>query len=346
MFTDPEKLYQHLVLDPSEIRKFVKETPESLILDYKSWSSLKKPAAGTGEKRLSNIVCSFANTGGGVILFGVCDSPRKLEKHEFSEAEIENLQNVLSRQANPPVWFAKHQTVDVGENSEVLLLFVPASRHIHQVREDMCIYVRRASTSRKADIHEIGALYADRPQLVQLTKGIEEAGKNLPDTTGHFTQGVALREEHEYGQAIAEFNECIRLNQSNTEAYIQRGFTRACLGDFDGAMADIDRAIEIDPRNAGAYSTRGYLYGDVGDFESAEEADTKVIEILPDNAEGYHNRAIVRDAMGGRLNSQLMMRLTISGKVAKTLLWHIADNFLKRSLSISGKVLLRISTRS
>ncbi len=152
------------------------------------------------------------------------------------------------------MWFAKYQTAGVGESSEVLLLFVPASRHIHQVREDMCIYVRCASTSRKADIREIDALYAARPQFVQLTK--------------------ATAPEHP------------------NELY-NRGIERYHNGDLDGAIADFTGVIEINPRDAWAYNDRAIAYYGKDDLEASVKDFKEALKMAPDDQAIRRNYKIV-----------------------------------------------------
>lgn len=121
MFKKPEEIHKHLKAKPSEIERFVKGNPESHILDYKSWCALKKPATQQEDERLARVICSFANSDGGVILFGICNNPRGIEKHKFTEGEIENLQQTLSQQINPPVWFANHECVTAKRGCQILL---------------------------------------------------------------------------------------------------------------------------------------------------------------------------------------------------------------------------------
>ncbi len=55
-------------------------------------------------------------------------------------------------------------------------------------------------------------------------------------------------------------NRAIAIDPNDAEAYNNRGFAYAELGEFTKAIADYDRAIDIDPDDAFAYYYRAFMH--------------------------------------------------------------------------------------
>ena len=66
-----------------------------------------------------------------------------------------------------------------------------------------------------------------------------------------------------------DFNEAIRLNPNDAEAYNGRGVVRYDQGDVEGAIADFNKAIRLNPSYAEAYNNRGNARFDQGDIQGA-----------------------------------------------------------------------------
>ncbi len=70
-----------------------------------------------------------------------------------------------------------------------------------------------------------------------------------------------LDRAEEYDRALADFNEAIRLEPENSDAYYQRAsFYDMSQEDYDQAIADYTEAIRLDPTNFRYYFARGGLY--------------------------------------------------------------------------------------
>src|ERR1700738_636490 len=72
-----------------------------------------------------------------------------------------------------------------------------------------------------------------------------------------FKQGDAYLEKREHAQAIAQFNEAIRLDPKFANAYVMRGNCYSESGEQQKALADFSEAIRLDPKPAHAYISRG-----------------------------------------------------------------------------------------
>tara|TARA_B100000795_G_C22758700_1_gene422646 strand:- start:869 stop:1528 length:660 start_codon:yes stop_codon:yes gene_type:complete len=89
------------------------------------------------------------------------------------------------------------------------------------------------------------------------------------DVIGNSTQ-------NEYRDAIKDFSKAIQLggleetqsfaDLNQKSAYIQRGYAKFCIDDFDGAILDFTKSIELKP-TAGAYMQRGTAKSKLGKLE-------------------------------------------------------------------------------
>lgn len=84
-----------------------------------------------------------------------------------------------------------------------------------------------------------------------------------------YAAGMGLRNKGEHESAIREFDQAIRLNPGDIEAYIDRGQSRRDRGEYDLAFADFDAAIRIDPSSARAHVNRGYTRYVMREFDRA-----------------------------------------------------------------------------
>ena len=75
---------------------------------------------------------------------------------------------------------------------------------------------------------------------------------------------------------------------------------RECaLNQLEEAIADFDEAIRLDPNDAGAYNNRGVVKKWLNQLEEALIDFDEAIHLNPDDADAYSNRAEMK-AMGGQ----------------------------------------------
>jgi serine/threonine protein kinase/Flp pilus assembly protein TadD len=90
----------------------------------------------------------------------------------------------------------------------------------------------------------------------------------------------------EWGQAIAHYDEAIRLDGANPQWYAERGQAYVHLEKWDSAFADFDKAIALEPGNAWRYAERASARRQKGELARAIEDFHRAIGLKP-NDFGY-----------------------------------------------------------
>lgn len=92
----------------------------------------------------------------------------------------------------------------------------------------------------------------------------------MPDeATKQFNQAVELQEEGKFQQAVAAYDEAIRLNPEFADAYHNRAICHALLHNYSNAIKDANSAIEPAPRDALTHMVRGAIYAELGQTQKA-----------------------------------------------------------------------------
>ena len=84
--------------------------------------------------------------------------------------------------------------------------------------------------------------------------------------------------------AIADYNQAIQINPTNSSDYDGRAWAKFQKNDFDAAIADAVEAIRLNPTNGYAYGTRGWARFGKGDTSGAVEDCRKAIELYGTNS--------------------------------------------------------------
>jgi tetratricopeptide (TPR) repeat protein len=101
-------------------------------------------------------------------------------------------------------------------------------------------------------------------------------------------------------RVIARYDEAIRLNPQDREAYIYRGGAYQHKGDYDRAIADFDAALRLDPGYWPALRARGDAYTQKGDYDRAMKDYDKAIRFNPRYALAFVGRGQVYQIRGER----------------------------------------------
>ena len=100
--------------------------------------------------------------------------------------------------------------------------------------------------------------------------------------TLHNQRGVLHFMNREDDEAIAEFSEAIRLDDSLAKYFGNRGNAYIAKGAFDEAIADFDRAIKLAPESFDGYQGRALAYLKKGITGLARDDYNKALSLNPD----------------------------------------------------------------
>jgi lipoprotein NlpI len=107
----------------------------------------------------------------------------------------------------------------------------------------------------------------------------------------HVQRANEMRDMGDVQGALLDYNEAIRLDALNAEAYLNRGITRQNMKQPDTASDDYTIAIQIDPTLSAAYIQRGLVSMDKNDPEGAIADFSEAIRVDPENTKAYALRA-------------------------------------------------------
>jgi tetratricopeptide (TPR) repeat protein len=94
-------------------------------------------------------------------------------------------------------------------------------------------------------------------------------------------------EKQEYGKAVADYSEMIRLGKKAAKSYYQRGDAHYSKGEYDQARADYQKAFHLNPQEVTSYfANRAQACAGRRRWVKAAADLGKLVELVPDQA-GY-----------------------------------------------------------
>jgi tetratricopeptide (TPR) repeat protein len=93
-------------------------------------------------------------------------------------------------------------------------------------------------------------------------------------------------------EAIFNFGQALRFDDTNSRAYAGRAEVRAASGDMAGAIRDYDKAISLAPSDSVNYIGRGHAYLVRGNADASIRDLTEALRLQPDSAVALNNRGL------------------------------------------------------
>lgn len=129
----------------------------------------------------------------------------------------------------------------------------------------------------------LAVMFATSRQFLQSPGPDPQAAQQL------LQSGTQNLQRGEFEAALKAFDEAIRLNSEDFNAYINRGYARHQLRDLDGAASDYSRAIELNQNSAEAFNNRSHVRVDQRRYDEAIKDATRALELNPNLPEANVN---------------------------------------------------------
>lgn len=101
--------------------------------------------------------------------------------------------------------------------------------------------------------------------------------EDIEESIRVFNRGKLLHQEHQYQQAIREYESAIKLDDQNPFIYNALGLAYAALGDFREALKAFNDALQLNPDLTDVYNNMGMVYAEQGEKEKAFDAFSRAV---------------------------------------------------------------------
>jgi tetratricopeptide (TPR) repeat protein len=107
------------------------------------------------------------------------------------------------------------------------------------------------------------------------------------------TTGAIEADKDQFTRAFAQFDEAIRLNPKNPEAFFNRGVAFGQTGQCDRALEDLNEAIRLNPNDPDYFTNRGSAHYRTGESNKAIADYNEAIRLNPEHTIALTLRARV-----------------------------------------------------
>jgi tetratricopeptide (TPR) repeat protein len=123
--------------------------------------------------------------------------------------------------------------------------------------------------------------------------------QDKPDAKAIVAQGVALHDAGKYPEAIAKYDEALRIDSTFQTAYYEKSYTLSVDGREKEAIPVLEKLLKLNPASGGAYDLLGTIYDDLHET---------------DKAIGYYKTGIAEDPDYQRLHFNIAIAYYRTGK--------------------------------
>jgi tetratricopeptide (TPR) repeat protein len=111
-------------------------------------------------------------------------------------------------------------------------------------------------------------------------------------STAHTNIGELRSQAGAQKEAIRNFGQALRFDDTNSRAYAGRAEARVASGDTAGAIRDYDNAMALSPSDSTNYIGRGHAHLVRGNVDASIRDLTEALRLQPDSAVALNNRGL------------------------------------------------------
>lgn len=147
-------------------------------------------------------------------------------------------------------------------------------------------------------LHLSGLIKLSQGQLPEALRLIGAAMRSNSTPQVWLNHGIVLNALNRHEEAIASFDQAIKLKSKFAEAHNNRGVVLNTLGRVDEALDSFAKALSITPNYAEAWSNRGNSMLKLKRYEDALKAFDRALVARPGYADALYNRGNAFKDMG------------------------------------------------
>src|SRR4030081_2229709 len=136
---------------------------------------------------------------------------------------------------------------------------------------------------------------ADDPTIKSLT---DKLADNTDDQSALYRRGQVYASKGAYSLAIKDFDESIRLNPKDVEAFNNRCGARTVIGDLQAALKDCNEALRLRPNFVDALDSRGLVNLKSGQTKNAIADFDAALKINPRLTSSLYGRGLAKKRNG------------------------------------------------
>jgi tetratricopeptide (TPR) repeat protein len=140
---------------------------------------------------------------------------------------------------------------------------------------------------------------------------------NRDDQVSRYKRGQIYAIKRAYALAVQDFDEVIRLNPKDFEAYNNRCWTLAAIGNLQPALKDCNEALRLNPRLVDALDSRGLVNLKLGKTGDAISDYSEALQRNPRSASSLFGRGVARQRNGEDGSIDLSMAKSLDPGIVK-----------------------------
>src|SRR5208337_3141021 len=198
-------------------------------------------------------------------------------------------------------WRAPRFLLPVGAGVVLAALMICTWVQVSYWRDSVSLYEHTLQVTRGNPIirNNLGIALAAQGKTDQAIAQYDEALRLKPDyAEAHNNLGIALDAQDKMDQAIAHYDEALRLKPDYAEAHNNLGIALEAQGKLDQAIAHYEEGLHLNPAYAGAHNNLGLALAAQGKLDQAVAHYAEALRLNPDLAKTHNNLGLALAAQG------------------------------------------------